>query len=182
MVFAEYTPAIAAYYDRGGKETVRLDEVELNPAFAGLANGYVYLQHKIWQPKSLILQVDKPRVPYTVLAERPEDIEFGPVYEEDSAVLTVTAFGSNENELISGAKLLVTPDRRTWSGAINHQDPSKEDVWLTTGADGSASMVFTPGRSYGQYIALSSVCREHKRAVTTCLAGAVYSLEILNPR
>jgi hypothetical protein len=42
---------------------------------------------------------------------RPEDIEFGPVYQEDYAVLTVTAFGSNEQELISGAKLLVRPDR-----------------------------------------------------------------------
>ena len=101
LVFVEYVPAIAVYSDLGGKDTIRVDEVELNPAFAGLANGYVYLQHKIWQPKSVMLQVDKPRVPYANLAENPEDIEFGPVYEEDSAVLTVTAFGSNETELIA---------------------------------------------------------------------------------
>lgn len=112
----------------------------------------MYLQHKIWEPKQLVLQVDKPRVPYLTKSLRSEDIEFGPVYQEDYAVLTVTAFGSNEHELISGAKLLVKPDRLTWDGSINYKDPTKEEVWVTTGADGNASMVFTPGQSYGYYL------------------------------
>lgn len=157
MVFVDYNPGVAVYYDKAKPTTERiLTEVELNPAFAGLANGYVYLQHKIWEPKQLILQVDKPRVPYLTKSNRSEDIEFGPVFQEDYAVLTVTAFGSNEHELISGAKLLVKPDRPTWDGSVNYQNPLKEDVWVTTGADGNASLVFTPGQSYGYYLAPAS--------------------------
>ena len=72
-------------------------------------------------------EIDKPRVPYLVKSNRSEDIEFGPVYQDDYAILTVTAFGSNEEELISGAKLLVSPDRPTWDGSINYKDPTKED-------------------------------------------------------
>ena len=157
LVFAEYTPGLVIYYDKGAEQRL-IEEVELNPAFAGLASGVVYLQHKIWQPKALVLQVDKARVPYTVNTENPEHIEFGPVFQDDYAVITVTAFGSNERELIAGARLRVSPKLDTWDGAVNYADPSIRHVWVTTGADGSASLVYTPGRSYGYYIDPGNEC------------------------
>jgi hypothetical protein len=156
LVYADYTPAFGVLYEMAGADEAFTADVELNPAFAGVANGFVYLQHKIWQPKDIQLQVDKPRIPY-VPAATSEDIQFGPVMPNDFAVLTATAFGNSVSELITGARLKVVVDNQKFVGAVNYQDPTKTDVWVTTGADGSASLVYTPGNTFGQYIALASI-------------------------
>lgn len=157
FVFADYTPGFAVYYESGSAADVRtLNEVELNPAYAGVSDGVLYLQHKVWSPKSLQLQVDKARIPYTNAATE-EEIQFGPVFPQDFAVLTVTAFGNSSEDLISGARLAVRVDKRSFAGAVNYQDPTKQDVHVMTGADGSASLVYTPGNTYGLYIATSAI-------------------------
>ena len=157
LVFADFTPGFAVLYETGlPDDTTTITSVELNPVFAGVADGYLYLQHKVWQPKSIQLQVDKPRVPY-ITSATPEDIQFGPVFPTDFAILTLTAFGSNSDELITGAKFRVQVDKTEFVGSINYRDPLTEDVWVTTGADGSASLVYTPANTYGRYIDLGSI-------------------------
>jgi len=46
----------------------------------------------------------------------------------------------------------VVVDTDTWSGLINYQDPTAEEVTVTTGADGVVNMIYTPKADWGVYV------------------------------
>lgn len=152
-VYAEIAPAIAVLYETGIDDSVLLDSVDLNPAFSGLSQGYVYLQHRVQKPASLTLAADKPRIPVPATHDTIVDlIAYGPVYfDGDYALLTVTAFGPVEGERIPNARLSVIVDS-SFTGLLNYEDPHVNPVEVVTGGDGSANLVFIPKQGYGRWI------------------------------
>lgn len=153
-IFAKCLPAVAVLYDLGIDEVQQVETVDLNPAFSGLAGGYFYLQHRKQKPASLVLSCDKPRI--TVPATHTSIIglvAFGPVYfENDFALLSVTAYGNTTGETIANALLDVVVDSSTFSGTINYKDPLTETVSVVTGGDGTANLIFIPKGGFGVYI------------------------------
>lgn len=130
---------------------------DLNPAFAGTASGYLYLEHRKLRPAQLELYCDKPRIltpqSYAMVSGL---VSFGPVFcENDFALLQVKA-SSLAGEPVSGARLEAVV-AAPFHGALNYQDASVTAVAVTTGADGIASLIYTPPGAFGQYLALSSV-------------------------
>lgn len=151
------------------KKDTRLLSVDLNPAFSGLARGFVYLQHRVFKPTSLTLSCDKPQigVPPT-LSSIIGLIAYGPVfYNGDYALLTVTAFDNVPGEVVPGAVLQVIPGglnpgtnlpylTTPFRGLINGQDPNTETITVVTGGDGVANLVYLPEPDFGYYIPTSS--------------------------
>lgn len=153
-LFAIGTPAVAVLYDTGDQDTQEITTVDFNPAFSGLANGFFYLQHRRQKPTSLVLSCDKPRiaVPATQLSIIGL-VAFGPVYfENDYALLTVTAYGTQAGETIPNAKLDVIVDSSTFTGTINYVNPLITPVSVITGGDGTANMIFIPAGGFGTWI------------------------------
>jgi hypothetical protein len=86
-----------------------LAPVDLNPAFAGIARGFLYLEHRKRRPVSIELDCDKPRIitpqGYQMVSGL---VSFGPVfYENDFALLRGVAFGSDAGDVVPGARLKV---------------------------------------------------------------------------
>jgi hypothetical protein len=157
-IFAICAPAVAVLYDAGPDDTREIDTIDLNPAFSGLASGFYYLQHRRQRPASLVLSCDKPRIPVPATqASIIGLVAFGPVYfENDFALLSVTAFGSVSGETIPNAKLDVDVDSATFSGTVNYKDPLTETVSVVTGGDGTANLIFIPKGGFGVWIPTST--------------------------
>lgn len=153
-VFALASPAVAVLYDTGPDTQREIDTVDLNPAFSGLAGGYFYLQHRIQTPTELVLSCDKPRIDIPATqASIIGLVAYGPVYfENDYALLTVTAYGPLNHELIPNALLDVVVDPETFTGTINYQDPLMTPVQVITGGDGTANLIFIPQSGFGIFI------------------------------
>lgn len=152
-IYAVCNPAFAIVYDIGEDDGILIDTVDLNPAYAGLSSGYLYLQHCRQKPAELILSADKP-----IIAIPPTQssviglIAYGPIYfDGDYSLLTVQATGALNNEPISGATLIAVVGD-DWSGTLNYQDPTSEIVTVVTGSDGKANLIYKPDESYGYTI------------------------------
>lgn len=153
-LFTIGAPAVAVLYDAGPDEIREIDTVDFNPAFSGLAGGFFYLQHRRQKPASLVLSCDKPRIPIPATqASIIGLVAFGPVYfENDFALLRVTAYGPVSGETIPNAVLDVIVDPSTFTGTINYQDPLTQTVSVVTGGDGTANMIFIPKPGFGTWL------------------------------
>lgn len=153
-VFATCSPALAVLYETGTTDTLTIDSVDLNPAFAGLAGGYVYLEQSRQEAATLVLSCDKPLIPVpATLSSIIGLIAYGPVYfNGDFALLQVKAFSGVPNEIVSNVKLKVIVDPSTFTGLINYVDPLTTPIEVITGADGIANLIFTASPNYGFYI------------------------------
>src|SRR5208283_428131 len=102
-VFAVCTPALAVLYDTAPTSSLVIDSVDLNPAFAGLSSGYVYLAQTRQEAASLVLSCDKPLIPVpATLSSIIGLIAYGPVYfNGDYALLQVTAYSGVSGETLS---------------------------------------------------------------------------------
>lgn len=153
-IFAICAPAVAVLYDAGPDDTREIDTVDFNPAFSGLAQGFFYLQHRRQKPASLVLSCDKPRIPIPATQDSIIGlVAFGPVFfENDFALLSVTAYGPVAGETIPNAKLDVVVDSNTFSGTINYKDPLSQTVSVITGGDGTANLIFIPKGGFGIWL------------------------------
>lgn len=154
-VFATCSSAVAVLYDIGdATSTQEITSVDFNPAFSGITSGYFYLQHTRQTPVALVLACDKPIIAIpatqaTVIGL----VAYGPVYfTNDFALLTVTAYGANNNQPIPNAKLDVVINPYQFTGSINYEDPLTEMVTVITGGDGKANLIFIPAPGYGLYV------------------------------
>ena len=131
-----YDPAVAVYYETGVDDgtvdtTSILDPVELNPAFSGVAAGYLYLQNRRQLAARIELVADKP----PILLDNGL-IANGPIYYiNDFALLTATVFGEVPDETIPGITMKVVVDE-TFQGLLNYKNPLYEDVLVVSGGDG----------------------------------------------
>ena len=139
--------------------------VDLNPAFSGITSGFVYLQHRQLAPVSISLACDKPLIAIPATLQSIIDlVAYGPVYfNGDYALLSATAHGPLNGEVVPNVTMKVVVDTETWSGLINYQDPTAEEVTVTTGADGVVNMIYTPKADWGVYVPTT--------AATSTLAG-----------
>lgn len=153
-IYAVCSPAVAVLYDVGPDETQLITGVDFNPAFSGMVNGFMYLQHNRQKPTALVLSCDKPRIVVPAsLATIIGLVAFGPVYfKDDYALLSVTAYSSVAGQVIPNAKLDVIVDPATFTGTINYQDPTTTTVSLVTGGDGIANFIFIPAPGFGVWI------------------------------
>ena len=157
-IYVNATPAVAVIYEIDTNNTgdILLTAADLNPAFAGIARGFLYLDHRRRRVESIELFADKPRIitpqSYAMVANL---LSFGPVfYENDYAMLLANACGRSSSNPVPAAELdlIVAPD---FQGSINYQDPAT--VKLMTGGDGTATFLYLPPSTYGLYLALTSV-------------------------
>lgn len=153
-VYASCSPAVAVLYDAGPDEAQRVTKVDFNPAFSGIANGFMYLQHSRQKPTALVLSCDKPRILVPAsLATIIGLVAFGPVYfDGDFALLSVTAYSAVAGQVIPNAKLDVVIDPTNFSGTINYLDPTIQTVSLVTGGDGTANFIYTPAQKFGTWL------------------------------
>jgi len=172
-VFAVCTPALAVLYDTAPTSSLVVDSVDLNPAFAGLSSGYVYLAQTRQEAASLVLSCDKPLIPVpATLSSIIGLIAYGPVYfNGDYALLQVTAYSGVSGETLSNVQLEVVVDPTTFTGLINYVDPITTPVTVTTGADGIANLIFTPLPNYGLYIPTAAATGSLAGLKTTTLAN-----------
>ena len=150
-----------------------LDTVDLNPAFAGISGGYVYLEHSRQEVASLVLACDKPliTIPKT-LSSIIGLVAYGPVFfDGDYALLQVTAYSKVPGQVVQGVELEVIADPTTFTGTINYQDPTTETVTVTTGADGTANLIFRPSKNYGLYIPTTAASGSAAGVSTTSVAN-----------
>lgn len=147
QLYITYNPAVAIWYETGvddgtsATESI-LADVELSPAFSGVARGYLYLQNARQLPYSISLTADKPPIalPGGLTAN-------GPIYYiDDFALLTATVYGEVPNEVIPGVTMKVVPGPG-WKGLINYLDPTAQEVTVLSGGDGVANLVYTPPSS-----------------------------------
>jgi hypothetical protein len=181
-LFAVVNPAIAVEYEYDVPDETQIENTnipdedvllkdtrllspDLNPAFAGLSSGYVYLQHRVLRPVAVQLSADKPQIAIPpTLSSIVGLIAYGPVYYSgDHALLTALAIGSLPNEDIPGAQLQVIPggynpangqplQTYPFRGLINGLDPNTNTIIVTTGGDGVANLVYQPESDFGFYI------------------------------
>lgn len=181
-VYAICSPAIAVLYEAEDSNTLavkntssavgdvlvkdtRLVPVDLNPAFSGLAQGYVYLQHRRFEAANVTLAADKSRIAVPAsLSTVTGLIAYGPVfYNGDYVLLSGKASSLVPNEVVPGAKLQVIPGglnpsnnlpylSTPFRGLINGQNPNTETIIVTTGGDGIVNLVYTPEPDFGYYI------------------------------
>ena len=153
-LFAICSPAVAVLYDSGPDDVREIDTVDFNPAFSGLASGYFYLLHKRQRPASLVLSCDKPQIPIPASqASIIGLVAYGPVYfENDYALLTVTAYSSVPGETVPNAKLDVVVSSMTFTGTLNYEDPLAQTVSVITGGDGTANLIYLPKGGFGVWL------------------------------
>lgn len=182
-VFATCTPALAVLYETGSESTLTIDSVDLNPAFAGLSNGYVYLEQSRQEAAALILSCDKPLIPVpATLASIIGLIAYGPVYfQGDYALLQVKAFSGVQDEIVSNVKLKVLVDPATFTGLINYVDPLVTPIEVITGADGIANLIFTPSPNFGVYVPTSPAAGGLAGIKTTTVADDTVVLPLPVP-
>jgi hypothetical protein len=76
--------------------------------------------------------------------------------------------------VVPGARLKVIAGNG-FTGLVNYADPVAEDVEVVTGADGTATLIYTPGPPTGYYLALSSVSGTQITLPTPVPIGQIYS-------
>jgi hypothetical protein len=105
-----------------------------------------YLQHSRQEVASLTLACDKPQIPVpATLSSVIGLIAYGPVYfDGDYSLLQVTAYSEVPGQTVPNARLQVVADPATFRGTLNYQDPTAEELIVTTGADGTANLVIRP--------------------------------------
>lgn len=179
-IFASASPAVAVLYDTGPNTIREIETVDLNPAFSGLAGGYFYLQHRKQTPAFLVLSCDKPRIDIPATqASIIGLVAYGPVYfQNDYALLTVTAFGSLNNERVPNALLNVVVDPSTFTGTINYVDPLTTPVQVVTGGDGTANLIFVPKNGFGIYIPTIAAAGGLGGVATTHITGDTLVLPV----
>jgi len=125
---------------------------DMNPAYSGISSGYVYLLHSRVEAQTVKLAVDKPRIAVPPVGNGSVGLlAFGPVYSSgDYALLIATAYDS-QNNLIPNVQLQVVPGKG-FDGLINYQDPTKVPVLARTGGDGTANLIYTPNKNFGQFL------------------------------
>lgn len=172
-IYAICSPAVAVLYDTSATDTLEVDTVDFNPAFSGLAGGFFYLQHRRQEPSSLVLSCDKPRIDIPATQSSLIGlVAFGPVYfENDFALLSVTAYGSTQAEVIPNAKLDVVVNSQTFTGTINYLDPLTQTVSVITGGDGTANLIFVPAGGFGVWIPTSAASGGLGGIATTSIAN-----------
>jgi hypothetical protein len=187
-IFVTCHPAVAVLYDTVAKSETRPLDLDLNPAHAGISDGYIHLMHRRWKPTAIQLFCDKPRIslpPSISTAEliqdlfgsqlfgqgsrvisTPQNPAYGPVYyANDYALLMATAYGSSSTDVVPNVHLTVSPGSN-FQGTLNYQDPTAETVDLYTGGDGTASMIYSPGKGYGYYLDPSASLSNVRKTVT----------------
>lgn len=149
-----YEPAIAVLYEKDGTE--RQLTVDVNPAFSGVGQGYLYLQHRRQKADSIQLAVDKNRIDTPITFQSVADLTaYGPVYYEgDYALLIATALSKVPGEALPNQRLNVKVGDG-FVGLINYQDP-RSGIQVITGGDGSANLIYTPQVGYGYWLENSS--------------------------
>ena len=169
-VYAEVDAAIAVLYETGTDHTRSLP-VDINPAFAGIAGGFIYLQHRRQKPESIVLACDKPLIAIPSTHDSIIGlIAYGPVYfDGDYALLTATAYSKVPGEVVPGARLRVVVDPTSFTGLINYRDPLVEtSIDVVTGGDGTANLIFLPKTGFGAYLpAATATGSGGGRATTT---------------
>ena len=172
-VMATCAPAVAVLYETGTAISRVLDTVDLNPAFAGISGGYVYLQHTRQEVESLVLACDKPLIDIpATFSSIIGLVAYGPVYfDGDYSLLQVTAYSKVPGQIVQGAKLQVIADPTTFTGTLNYLDPTVEPVIVTTGADGVANLIFRPAEEYGFYIPAAAASGSLAGLKTTSIAN-----------
>ena len=158
-VYAVCVPAVLAWYDTAEPNTsFSLTDVDLNPAFSGLTRGFVYLQHGHPQPENLTLESDKPQIVLPAGIGGISEIANGPVYfNGDYSLLTAKVTGINNADPVPDVELQVIVDPSSFRGYLNYEDPTSIQVTATTGGDGVANLIYTPGTDYGIYMPPASV-------------------------
>jgi hypothetical protein len=153
---------------------------DLNPAFAGISQGFLYLAQNFQGAYTITLSCDKPRiaVPPTVIGQLGL-IAFGPVYfDGDYALLIATVLDSNKNP-ISNVELEVVPGPE-FDGTVNYQDPTITPITVRTGGDGVANMIYTPRSGFGFYLPLTNVSMTHVAGDTIQLAEPIALSQLWN--
>lgn len=179
-LFAICDPAVAILYDTGTADSREITTVDFNPAFSGLAGGYFYLQHTVQTPTSLVLSCDKPVIAIpatqsTIIGL----IAYGPVYfQNDFALLVVTAYGPIAGETIPNAVLNVVVNPQTFSGTLNYQDPLVTPVSVVTGGDGTANLIFIPKPGFGVWIPTTAASGGLAGLATTNITGDTLVLPV----
>ena len=171
-VYAVIDPAIAIQYETAAGTTRQLP-VDLNPANSGLTGGYVSLRHNRPEAASVVLSCDKPLidVPATYLSVI-DLVAYGPVYfTGDYALINAKVFGALGGEQVAGISMQVVVDPTEWTGTLNYQNPATENVVVTTGADGTVSMIFVPSANWGFYIPPTAAIGSLAGLATTTIAN-----------
>lgn len=153
-VYIFFPLKVACIYDVGVKGSTRTEtSIDVNPAYAGISNGFYYIEQRIRRTGSIVLTCDKPVIDIPATFSSVLDLKaYGPVYTvNDYALLTGQAYTSVSGEVMPNASLKVIPGDN-FSGLINYLDPTVEDVIVITGGDGKANMVYTPQGFGGYYI------------------------------
>lgn len=154
-LYVDCSPAVAVVFERksASQQDTLVAPVDLNPAFAGIGRGYLYLEHRKQRVASIQLACDKPRI--VSPAGHELQISYGPVFYGDFALLQAAAF-SPAGDPVPGARLRIATSGM-FEGSINYQDPVQTAVTVVTGGDGVATFIYTPPAEYGVYLAPSSV-------------------------
>jgi hypothetical protein len=152
-IFAEVDAAVAVLYETGTADDRLITQADINPAFSGLAGGYLYLQHRRQRPDHIELSVDKPVIAIPPTHDTVIGLTaYGPVYfDGDYALLIAKAFSPVPDEIVPGARLRVVIDPLTFTGLINYKDPLTQTVEVVTGGDGTANLIYTPKSGYGTW-------------------------------
>jgi hypothetical protein len=171
-VYITVTPAVAVLYETDAGPTRQLP-VDVNPAFAGIAGGYLYLQHRRQRVSSIVLACDKPliAIPPTYATGYVGMVAYGPVYFDDYALLTATAYSKVSGETVPNAHLRVVVDPVKFTGLINYRDPVVQAVDVVTGGDGTANLVFIPKTGFGTYIPTIAAAGGNGGVATTTLVN-----------
>lgn len=155
-LYIDCSPAVMAISENEvlSPQDSLIADVDLNPAFAGIARGFLYLEHRKRRVSSIQLSCDKPRS-YS-LAGHENEVSYGPVfYGGDFALLQAAAF-SEAGDSVPGARLRIVPSG-LFEGLVNYSDPSQTPVVVTTGGDGIATFIYTPPSPFGVYVAPAGV-------------------------
>ena len=149
-IFITYTPRLMCLYDTGGESRIE-ESVDLNPAVAGIAQGYYYIEHRSRTLGNIQLIADKPEeiIPPSFSATA-EMVAYGPVYfKGDYVVLTGSTYSVGGQEVMPGLTLNVLVDA-DFTGQINYQNPQcnaypdASTVTVVTGGDGKVNFIYTP--------------------------------------
>jgi hypothetical protein len=157
-LYIDCDPAVAVCYEADDTAPDVVVPVDLNPAFAGIAKGYLYLEHRRRRTRLIELSCDKPRIltpqEYAMVSGL---ISFGPVsYENDFALLQASAYSERSGERVPGATLEIVTGS-SFRGLINYRDPAQEAVSMRTGGDGTAVFIYTPPDAFGSYVPPASL-------------------------
>ena len=156
VIKADYTPSVAVLYESSG--STREIPININPAYSGLSSGFLYLENRDLEPKSVVLSCDKSEIitPATFDSVIPT-VSYGPVYYSgDYALISATVYGPLANETVPDVNLQVIPGT-DWTGTLNYINPTITPMSVITGANGVVNMIYTPEIKGGQfYIPTSS--------------------------